>query len=112
MYENLGYLISGASMLLALLAVSGIYPASRVFQQRTIQSRRSLWTIVGLALTAPLAMLAIYQIRLSSLDHLDARALQMMPVRLDDLPVLYLLSASVAALLLWLLFAWNQRTAA
>nr|CEN54957.1 putative integron gene cassette protein [uncultured bacterium] len=111
MYENLGYLISGASILLTFLALSGIYPASKVFQQRTLRSRRLLWTIVGLALAAPLTMLVIYQIRLSSLEHPDARALQMMPVTLQDLPFLYLLSASVAALLLWVLFAWTKRTA-
>ena len=112
MYENIGYVMFGASAVIALIAVSGIYPARRLFLQRTPKASRSLWAVVGLALATPLAVLAIYQFRLSSMNHPDARALQMMPVTLGDLPILYLLSVSVAAILLWLLLALNQRTAA
>ena len=112
MYENSGYVISGASILVAIVAVSGIYPAYRLFAQRTRRTRSLLWAVIGLALTAPLVFPIHWELSLASSDNPNARALQMMPVTFELLPFLYLVSFFFAAVLLWALFAWHKRTAA
>ena len=112
MYEDFGYLISGTTALVALVALSGIYPAYRLFVQKTRQARVLLWTVIGLALVVPLVFPVSWELRLASMDHPNARALQITPVSFDVLPFLYLLSATLAALLLWALFVWHKRAAA
>ena len=112
MYENSGYLISGASILVALVAASGIYPAYRLFAQRTRRTRTFLWTVIGLAAAAPLAIQIHWELSLAFRDHPNARALQMMSVTFDQLLFLYLASFFFTALLLWAWFAWHKRTAA
>ena len=112
MHEDLSHVLFVAWTLIALIAMSGLYPARKLFKKNTQKSRSSLWTVLGLAAITPLILFAADNFRPVAPSANNAMALQAMPLPLEALPFLYALSASAAALLLWLLLAWQNRNAA
>ena len=97
---------------IALVAFSGPYPAKKLYASARPTVKNLFWFITGLAGVAPLLFLAYDRLRLYALDRNNPSGLKKMPVPIDGLPFMYVLSAAVAALIFWLIFAWLSRTAA
>ena len=112
MIEYLDQLIFLVWALVAFVAISGLYPATRLLAASKPATKNSFLIVAGLAAAAPLAILAFDRLQPQTSHANDASALQNMPIPIEELPALYALSAAVAALLLWFLFAWHSRTAA
>jgi hypothetical protein len=112
MIEDIGQLIFLIWALVALVSLSGLYPATKLLESTKPSAKNSFRIVAGLAAAGPLAILAFERLQAQTFHVNDASGLQNMPISIDELPALYALSAAVAALLLWLLFAWHRRTAA
>ena len=97
---------------IALVALSGLYPANKLYASTKPTAKTTFWVITGLAAIAPLLFLTYDRLRLYALDRNNSSGLKNMPVPIDGLPFMYILSAAVAALLFWLILAWHSRTAA
>ena len=112
MIEDLDQLILLIWAIVALVALSGLYPATRLLASTKPAAKNSFKIVAGLAVAVPLAILVLDRLQPRTFHVNDARALKNMSIPIHDIPALYALSAAVAALLLWLLFAWHSRTAA
>ena len=97
---------------IALVALSGLYPANKLHASTKPTAKTAFWIITGLTAVTPLLILTYDRLRLYVLEQNNPSSLKNMAVPIDGLPFMYILSAAVAALLFWLMFAWHSRTAA
>ena len=117
MNQNIDHLIYTIWIIVALIALSGLHPANKLYASAKRTAKTVIWTITGLAAFAPLLLLAYDQLRLLRMHELIRNSpsvlynsMPLLPI--DQLPYAYVLCAAIAALLFWLIFAWHCRTAA
>jgi hypothetical protein len=97
---------------IALVILSGLYPARKLHASTKHTAKTAFWIITGLAAVAPLLYFIYDRLRLYVLELNNPPILKNFRIPIDWLPDLYVISAVVAALLFWLIFAWHSRTAA
>jgi hypothetical protein len=117
MNQNIDQLIYIVWAVLALVALSGIYPARKLYASTKRTARTAFFIITGLSAVAPLLFLAYDQLRLlrvhEQIRNNSSILYNSMPfLPMDQLPYVYVLSVAIAALFFWLTFAWHCRTAA
>ena len=117
MNQNIDQLIYTIWAIVALVALSGLYPAIKLYASTKHTARVAFWIIIGLAAVAPLLFLAYDQLRLLRVHELIRNnpsvlysSMPLLPI--DQLPYAYALGSAIAALILWLIVAWHYRTAA
>lgn len=117
MNQNIDQLIYTLWAMVALVALSGLYPANKLYASTKRTTRTAFWIITGLAAAAPLLFLAYDRLQLLRVHELIRNnpsglyfGMPLLPI--DQLPYVYALCAAIAALLFWLIFAWHSRTAA
>jgi hypothetical protein len=106
------YAIWAIWAMMGLVAVSGLYPASKLYASTKPAAKNTFWIITALAAVAPFLFLACDRLRVYVLDRNNPWGLKSMPAPIDALPFMYVLSAAVAAMIFWVVFAWHGRTAA
>ena len=117
MNQNIDYLIYSIWAIVALVALSGLYPANKLYASAKRPTRSAFWIITGLTAVAPLLFFAYDQLRLLQVHELirsnPSVLYNNMPLLpMEQLPYAYALSTVIAALLFWFVFAWHCRTAA
>ena len=117
MNQNIDQLIYTLWTIVSLVALSGLYPAKKLYSSTKRTAKTAFWIIAVLASVAPLFFLAYDQLRLMRVHELIRKnpsvlynSMPLLPA--DQLPYAYALGAATAALLFWLMFAWHCRTAA
>ena len=97
---------------IALVILSGLYPAKKLYASTKRTAKTAFWIITGLATAAPSLYFIYDRLRLYMLELNNPPVLKYFRIPIDWLPYLYIQSAIVAALLFWVIFAWHSRTAA
>lgn len=110
--DHVVYMIWAIWGAIALLALSGLYPAKRLRASTDRISRSSFRIVTALAAIAPLLVYACDWLRVRALDQNRPSGLKNMPMPIESLPLMYVLSAAIAALAFWLILAWRRRAAA